>query len=598
MWRTAEQVDQNARTCFSAARSLFGTTCQVWHGTAGNRQPTGNAQEQPSIDESDWWLDPSALHGRMISRFARFETSSARQWLLAYQPSRYVWNKSAVLAKFAAGVGGDLPVRPESVHKTMKLCILLSFALFVGCAQSFAVDATRPHIIFVMADDMGWGETGYRGHAVLATPNLDAMSANGLRFERFYAACPVCSPTRASVLTGRSPDRAGVLSHGYALRLQEKTIAQALRSAGYITAHFGKWHLSGLMGPGAPVLRDDARHPGAFGFDEWVSVTNFYDVDPLMSRGGAIEQFRGDSSEIAVAEAVKFLEAHRNDGKPMFAVVWFGSPHSPFQALSQDKAAFGKLDKASANHYGELVALDRSVGTLRRSLRDLGLADNTLLVFCSDNGGLPKIEPETVGGLRGHKSTVYEGGLRVPGIIEWPAVIEPRVTHYPACTMDLFPTVADILGLPSDVFVRPLDGISLRPLFSAELAERTQPIPFRYRSKAALVDNRFKLLTTDLGKGEFQLYDLVDDPGETRDLGTQQVERFERMKRQLLDWSASVDASFAGRDYAGGEVTPADPEPQFWYDSPNYAPYLAEWRNRREFKSQIERASKSTNDQQ
>src|SRR5690606_37457517 len=121
---------------------------------------------------------------------------------------------------------------------------------------------------------------------------------------------PVCSPTRASVLTGRSNDRTGVLSHGYALRLQEKTIAQALRGAGYVTGHFGKWHLNGHKGPGVPILRDDPRTPGAFGFDEWISVSNFYDVDPLMSRGGDIEQFEGDSSEVAVTEAIAFLEKH------------------------------------------------------------------------------------------------------------------------------------------------------------------------------------------------------------------------------------------------------------------------------------------------
>src|SRR5689334_12815051 len=141
--------------------------------------------------------------------------------------------------------------------------------------------AQRPNIIFVMADDMGWGETSYRGHPLLQTPNLDAMATSGLRFERFYAGAPVCSPTRASVMTGRSNDRCGVLTHGYALRLQEKTIAQALQAAGYITGHFGKWHLNGHMGPGAPILGDDVRRPSAFGFDEWVSVSNFFDLDPL-----------------------------------------------------------------------------------------------------------------------------------------------------------------------------------------------------------------------------------------------------------------------------------------------------------------------------
>jgi arylsulfatase A-like enzyme len=440
-----------------------------------------------------------------------------------------------------------------------------------------------------MADDMGWGQTGYRGHPALETPNLDAMAAGGLRFERFYAEAPVCSPTRASVLTGRANDRSGVLQHGYALRLQEKTIAQALKQAGYVTGHFGKWHLNGLRGPGAPILATDDRHPGRFGFDEWVSVTNFYDVDPLMSRMGQIEEFQGDSSEIAAREAVTFLEKHLAGGKPMFAVIWYGTPHSPFKALPEDRTPFSGLDENSANHYGELVAMDRSIGTLRKSLREMGIAENTLLVFCSDNGGLPGIIPETVGGLRGNKGSVYEGGLRVPGIIEWPAVVQPRVTNYPACTMDLFPTVADILGLPDDVFVQPLDGISLKPLLSSELPERAKPIPFRFGPKVALVDNRYKLLANDLNRGDFQLYDLQADPQETNDLSGRQPDRFERMKRELLAWNETADASFAGKDYPEGEVTPADPEPQFWYDTPAYAPYLPEWEDRWEFKSYLQR---------
>ena len=307
---------------------------------------------------------------------------------------------------------------------------LLTPLLFV--APLIAATTSRPNIILVMADDMGWGQTGYNNHPILKTPNLDAMAANGLRFDRFYAAGPVCSPTRASVLTGRTHDRTGVPAHGYALRLQEKTIAQALRSTGYVTGHFGKWHLNGLRGPGAPVLASDARHPGKFGFDEWLSTTNFFDVNPLLSRAGKIEEFKGDSSDIVVGEALKFVERQNTANKPFFAVIWYGTPHSPFRALPEDKAAFSSLPPASADQHGELVAMDRSIGTLRRRLRELGVADNTLVVFCSDNGGLPEIEPNTVGGLRGFKGSVFEGGVRVPGIIEWPAMItSPRITQYP-----------------------------------------------------------------------------------------------------------------------------------------------------------------------
>jgi arylsulfatase A-like enzyme len=477
--------------------------------------------------------------------------------------------------------------------KSHSFVLPLALAVVAVGGGDDATAATRPHIILVMADDMGWGQSGYRNHPVLKTPHLDAMAAGGLRFDRFYAGCPVCSPTRASVLTGRSPDRTGVLQHGYALRLQERTVAQALKSAGYVTGHFGKWHLNGLRGPGAPILASDPYSPGRFGFDEWVSVTNFYDLDPLMSRGGKFEQFQGDSSEIAVAEAVAFLDRHRQSGRPMFAVIWYGTPHSPFKALDKDQAAFAELDEASAHHYGELVAMDRSIGTLRAKLREFNLAENTLLVFCSDNGGLPGIEPDTVGGLRGNKGTIYEGGLRVPAVIEWPAVIEPRVTSYPASTMDLFPTVADLLGLSEDVFVQPLDGVSLKPLLTRDRERREPPIPFRFGTKAAWIDNDYKLLTGDLRTGSFELYDLEHDPAESNDLSDLQPQRLARMKAELLEWSRSVDASFAGSDYPEKQVTPADPEPVFWHETEAYRSFLPEWKDRWEFKSYIQRRSRA-----
>jgi arylsulfatase A-like enzyme len=479
--------------------------------------------------------------------------------------------------------------------KSALLCLLhftLGPTLFLPSEALAKEGAAKPHIIFVMADDMGWGQTGYRGHPVLKTPNLDAMAANGLRFERFYAGNPVCSPTRATVLTGRTNDRTGVLTHGYALRLQEKTIAQALKGAGYVTGHFGKWHLNGLKGPGAPVLKDDPRNPSAFGFDEWVSMTNFFDQDPLMSRMGEFVEFKGDSSDIAVGEAVKFIDKHRAGDRPMFAIIWFGSPHSPFKAQDKDKAAFAHLDNLSQQHYGELVALDRAVGTLRQKLRDTGLADNTMLVFNSDNGGLPEVKPSSTGGLRGNKGTVFEGGLRVPGIIEWPAMIKPRVTSFPAGTVDLFPTVADILGLPDSVMTKPIDGISLKPLFAGEIGERTRKLGFRFGSKLALTGPRFKILTENIEKGSFQLYDLIADPNETTDLSTKEPQIFEQIKKELLAWNESVSASFAGQDYPEGKVTPPDPQSISWTESPLYQPHLVDLMKRPEYQPSKREAKK------
>jgi arylsulfatase A-like enzyme len=454
-----------------------------------------------------------------------------------------------------------------------------------------ALAAPRPNVIFLMADDMGWGQTGYNGHPRLKTPNLDAMAANGLRFERFYAGNPVCSPTRATVLTGRTNDRTGVLSHGYALRRQEKTLAQALQKAGYATGHFGKWHLNGFKGPGAPVLAEDPRSPGAFGFDTWVSATNFIDMNPRLGRQGVPEQFTGDSSEVIVAEALKFIADRHQAGKPFFAVVWFGSPHSPFKAEAGDKAPFEDLDDLSAHHYGELAAMDRSIGTLRARLRELGVADNTLLVFNSDNGGLREIKPSSTGGLRDFKGSVYEGGLRVPGIFEWPAAIRPRVTRHPACTLDLFPTVADVLGLPADVFVQPIDGVSLKPIFAGETGPRARPIPFRYGAKAALIDNHHKILTNDLAKGPFELYDVEADPAEARELSDEQPEVFARLKAALLETHAGIEASFTGRDYPEGRVLPADPVPVFWYEAEAYKPWLNAWKNDWNYASYMNRAA-------
>ena len=437
----------------------------------------------------------------------------------------------------------------------------------------------RPNIVLVMADDMGWGETSYYDHPVLKTPNLDAMAAAGLRLDRFYAGAPNCSPTRSTVMTGRNNDRVGVFDHGFPLRLQERTIAQALRDAGYATAHFGKWHLNGLQGPGVPVLASDERNPGAFGFETWLSVTNFFDMDPILGRQGEIEQFQGDSSEIVVDEALKFLRARSGDDAPFFVVIWYGSPHSPFVAADPDRASFATLEEASARHYGELVAMDRSIGTLRAGLRELGVAQNTLLWFNSDNGGLPRIAPETVGGLRDFKGSVYEGGLRVPAVIEWPARIqEARVSEHPAGTFDIFPTVADLIDIDDSVMVQPIDGVSLAPLLAGEIGPRTKPMGFSHLGKAALIDNGWKILSTDVEKGQYEVYNLRDDPKETTDLSSSAPEETARLRTALDAFVASVAQSRAGHDYPEGRVDPSHPTRRMWHDIEEYKPYFDEWR--------------------
>lgn len=478
--------------------------------------------------------------------------------------------KTTVVALLSHGM------KPNAIFATL----FVHLFIFMGTATTAA---DRPNIVLVMADDQGWGQTSYNNHPILKTPNLDAMAANGLRFDRFYAAGPVCSPTRASVLTGRTHNRTGVKAHGYALHRQERTIAQALRKAGYATGHFGKWHLNGVRGPGVPVLKSDPHHPGHFGFEHWLTVTNYFDMNPIMSRMGTFEEFKGDSSEIIVGEALKFIGKARKDGRPSLTVIWYGSPHSPFVASESDQVE-GE-EARSAHHHGELVAMDRSIGTLRRGLRKLGIHENTLVWFCSDNGGLKGVGHDSVGGLRGNKGSVWEGGIRVPGIIEWPEKIKPRITTHPASTMDIFPTIVDLLELPKKSMLDVVDGMSLQPLFAKEIGPRAKPIPFYYHGKAAIIDNDLKIINENIGKGKYLLFDLKADKTEAKDLFAARPAEAKRMQAALKAMVATVDNSILGVDYPEGKVTREGPHGRFWYAIPEYQPHLKDWVSRPEYKN-------------
>ena len=445
--------------------------------------------------------------------------------------------------------------------------------------------SSKPNIILVMTDDQGWGQTGYMKHPVLKTPNLDEMAKVGLCFKRFYAGGPVCSPTRATVLTGRTHDRTGVFNHGYALRLQEKTISEALSKAGYATGHFGKWHLNGLRGPGVPILKSYPNGPKDFGFQKWVSVTNFFDLNPIMSRDGNFEEFTGDSSEIIINEALSFIAEQKKKGTPFFCVVWYGTPHSPFIALEKDREAFVKLDENSRNHYAELKAMDRSIGSLRRGLRELSIEKNTLVWFMSDNGGLPKINPSSTGGLRDFKGSLYEGGIRVPCVIEWPNGISlARSTDYPSGAVDIFPTISEIVGLPDDSFIYPQDGLSLVRLFQEELPLRKKPLVFRSNERMAVIDNNWKLLSLPGKNGpKLELYDLSKDMAETTNLKNKKGKIFRNLNKFINASMISIQNSVLGKDYEEVKVW-AQPPRIFWTEVESYEKYFSEWQARPEYK--------------
>ena len=474
-----------------------------------------------------------------------------------------------------------------------KITGLSAGAGFLSMADSnFAQKGTRkPNIILCMADDQGWGEMGYYGHPDLKTPNFDDMASSGLRFDHFYAAAPVCSPTRGSVMTGRHPNRFGCFSWGRTLRPQEVTVAEALKTAGYTTGHFGKWHL-GSVRSGSPV------NPGASGFDHWLSAPNFFDNDPILSREGTAVQTSGESSMVTVDAALEFIREQVDKDQPFLAVVWFGSPHQPHQALQEDREIYKNKPEEMQDFYGEITAMDRAFGKLRDQLTTLGIRENTILWYNSDNGGLPKIG--STGG-RGHKGQVYEGGLRVPALIEWPDKIKKnRIVEMPCNTTDIYPTLLEIAGV-TIANQPPLDGVSLTGIIDGGDYARPRPIGFwhhseehgigtpsakwmaelleeqkagsktgdlkRLRLESAKISKEYPLdsfpghsawldwpwkfhrIQDQDGVVAYELYNIDSDSMEQKDILNEYPERADKMKAELELWLTSVVNSLNGKDY-------------------------------------------------
>jgi len=471
-----------------------------------------------------------------------------------------------------------------------------------ACAGALAAPADRPNIVLCMGDDHGWNETAYNGHPYLRTPVLDEMAASGLRLDRFYSAHPNCSPTRGSIMTGRHPNRYGTFAPNWSIRPEEITIAQLLRSSGYACGHFGKWHLG-------PVKRESPTCPGAMGFDEWLSHDNFYEVDPWLARNGEKpRQYPGESSEIVVREALRFIGKAKADRKPFFTVIWFGSPHAPYVGVEPYLSMYRDAPEAIRARLAEISAMDHAMGILRTELKRQGVSPNTLVWYCGDNGVVPEGRLTTP--YRGAKGDVYEGGIRVPGIIEWPErIAKPMASSVNAVTTDILPTLCDLTGvrLPR----RPLDGLSLKPLIEGRMRERPQPVYFwefdasrernrepylalslqagttptaterdgkltrdfqnfrhpriedgDYAGQAAVLGNRYKLVVDGPeGRGaarrrpagsKRELFDLAADRGETTNLASSKPEIAAEMERGLRVWQKSVLTSLTGADYTAG----------------------------------------------
>ena len=484
-----------------------------------------------------------------------------------------------------------------------------TFTLIILTVAGSTSAADQPNIILCMADDLGWGDVGFNGNTVIKTPNLDAMEKNGLKFNRFYAQSPVCSPTRGSVLTGRHPYRYGIFSANVGhMKKRELTLAEALKANGYTTGHFGKWHLGTLTktlresNRGGPKGAAHFAPPSLHGFDEYFSTEAKVPTwDPLLRPKGlrrrtwwdpvkdasqaeaygtnywhngkrVIANLRGDDSKIIVDRAIPFIQKAAKAKTPFFAIVWFHAPHLPVVAGPKYTAMYPGKSKYDQHYYGCITALDEQVGRLRAELKQQGVAKNTMFFFCSDNGPEGKAGKAlgTAGKLRGRKRDLFEGGIRVPALLEWPAKIKPgSVTDTPCVTSDYSPTILATLGLKPSGRPEPVDGLNIMPILLGKSNTRTRPIGFQSARQAALIDNRYKLVRVGPNTRPNQkrkrrkkrkrkanaatrvlLFDLKTDPGETKDIAGEHPAIVKKMTSQLDAWQKSCKKSVTGADYA------------------------------------------------
>lgn len=452
----------------------------------------------------------------------------------------------------------------------MKCCILLATALFVSAV---AAAATPPNVVFIIADDLGWTDLGCQGSTYYETPNIDSLAANGMRFMRYYSS-PNCTPSRAALVTGQYGPRTGAYTVGTAERglaedrkltvpvnvtnlpLDRATIGNVFKSAGYATGLFGKWHLGD----------DGPYHPGQRGFDEALVTmgahVNFVTTPPVEHpKDEYLADFLTD-------RGVDFIERHK--AEPFFLYLAHFGVHSPHDAKA-DYVERWKSKPPAEKHWNPLYAamiqsVDESVGRISETLERLGLTENTVVIFVSDNGGIggyERTEPPFDGRsvtdnspLRAGKGTLYEGGLRPPFIVRWPGHVPGRaVCNTPIAHVDLLPTLAEIAGAPLPK--QPLDGLSFTPLlrdptatlgrdaiyvhFPVYIESYFHPRGWRTSPAGAIVTDEWKLIEF-FETGRKELYNLQDDIGEFTDLYTARPEIARELEKKLQVWREGIGA--------------------------------------------------------
>ncbi|MBO0947983.1 sulfatase-like hydrolase/transferase [Fibrella forsythiae] len=444
------------------------------------------------------------------------------------------------------------------------LTSLLAFSAFVVSIQvKKPVQVNRPpNIILVLIDDMGTADVGCFGGTFAPTPNIDRLAAEGIKFTNYYSAAPICSPSRVGLTTGMAPGKWRITSflaerkHNRSceqadfLDASAPSVARQLKKAGYATAHFGKWH----MGGGRDV--DNAPAIPNYGFDEYASTWESPSPDPLLTSTNWIWA-RSDSvkrwsrTAYFVDKTLDFLK--RNPGRPCYINLWPDDVHTPWVPDETTLDAFPKGTEKPREFSAVLAELDIQIGRLMAGLKAIGADNNTLIIFTSDNGALPTFGGKRSGTFRGSKLSLYEGGIRMPFIVRYPASAPKGKTDNQSiiCATDLLPTFESLAGKKGTTSG---DGENMATVLTGKPRVRTKPIfweygrnteSFRYplphdRSpNLAMRQGNWKLLVNDNGTG-VELYDLTTDPSEKNDLSSQQRQVAEQMKAQLLAWRSAL----------------------------------------------------------
>jgi len=459
----------------------------------------------------------------------------------------------------------------------MNYKISISFILAFFAFNTFANAQDHPNIIIILADDLGYGDVGFNGNKIIKTPELDQMATEAQVFDRFYVAAPICSPARASILTGRHPLRQGILApHTSGLRTAEITIAEILQEYDYLTGIFGKWHLGWIMPESEISNQGHYSPPWHHGFQQtfvtksamptWNPTVTPWDMWSndkgqmwtssvyLENQKIVKDNLKGDDSRVIMDRAIPFMEQAVKTNQPFLSLIWLHTPHEPVVAGPRYKAMYAGYSEEEQHYYGAITAMDEQIGRLREKLRELDIAENTIVWFLSDNG--PSTPPTekgiaSAGKFRGSKHTIYEGGIRVPAILEWPGKIKSDRSNLMLTTNDMLPTLLSYANIKYNHDI-PLDGIDLTSVIANGNEKREGYLYFGWMrlfqdiKQLAIMDNQYKLLLND---GKYELYDLLKDPVESQDIIMQNEDIAAQLKEQLRNWEQSAQMSRDGTDY-------------------------------------------------